>query len=365
MGKKAKKVGLIGKGVTGLSCAARIAEKGNQVTIIANAEGSQTTSSVAAAFWYPFWTGQKPDHSWYEPAWAERTFKEFESLLAQPDAGIMEVSLFEYFSEEMSDQEVRDVMNAMWWRSLPEVKFRELTPEELEQKSLRSVRFKAGISFRTFVVNMSDYLGYLDRRARELGVAFESATVSNLSDLNPRFDTVINCSGLGARALAADDVEGGKHRLSPVEGVVLRLSPLAGVRDISLIHTGNYFDSNPVYIVPRGGSKPDIVVGGTVTPEVALTESERRTCLPQHIAFDRLPADHWSRPYTERILEDCFAFEPKLGQAGILEVKIGYRPKRTPIVRLEKRGNVIHNYGHAGGGVTLSWGCAEAVAEMI
>jgi D-amino-acid oxidase len=365
MAKKAKKVGVVGAGVSGLTCAIRAAEKGNRVTVLASEEGSRTTSSIAAAFHYPFWTGQKPDHSWYEPDWAERTLREFELLAAEPEAGITKVNLLEYFSEEMTDPEIREVIDAMWWRLLPEIGFRELHPDELEQKHLRRVRFKGGITFQTFVVNMSDYLGYLKRRCLELGVTFESGTVNNLSDLSPRFDTIINCSGIGARSLVADDVEEGKHRLSPVEGVVLRLSPLAGVRDISLIHTGNYFDSNPVYIVPRGGANPDTIIGGTVTPESTLAERERKACTPQHIPFADLPEDHWSRPYVERILADCFAFEPTLGEAEIMEVKIGYRPRRSPKVRLEKCGNVIHNYGHAGGGLTLSWGCADEVVSMI
>lgn len=54
---------------------------------------------------------------------------------------------------------------------------------------------------------------------------------------------------------------------------------------------------------------------------------------------------------------------------------IGIRPYRTSGVRLEvvaeplqapsgaKR--LIHNYGHGGAGVTLSWGCASVVVEMV
>ena len=53
--------------------------------------------------------------------------------------------------------------------------------------------------------------------------------------------------------------------------------------------------------------------------------------------------------------------------AEIIEDIVGLRPGRTE-VRLEKElisgKTVIHNYGHGGSGVTLSWGCAEEVVEI-
>jgi D-amino-acid oxidase len=36
-----------------------------------------------------------------------------------------------------------------------------------------------------------------------------------------------------------------------------------------------------------------------------------------------------------------------------------------PAVRLERDGRVVHNYGHGGAGVTLSWGCADQVAKTL
>ena len=53
---------------------------------------------------------------------------------------------------------------------------------------------------------------------------------------------------------------------------------------------------------------------------------------------------------------------------------VGLRPLRTKGVRLEMDPqlvdggrrwiNVIHNYGHGGSGVTLSWGCAKEVVDL-
>jgi D-amino-acid oxidase len=47
---------------------------------------------------------------------------------------------------------------------------------------------------------------------------------------------------------------------------------------------------------------------------------------------------------------------------------IGYRHKRET-VRLESTTegmrSILHNYGHGGAGVTLSWSCAIRIASMI
>jgi D-amino-acid oxidase len=53
----------------------------------------------------------------------------------------------------------------------------------------------------------------------------------------------------------------------------------------------------------------------------------------------------------------------------IVSVACGLRPVRST-VRLEREelggGRVvIHNYGHGGAGVTLSWGCAAEVATLL
>ena len=49
--------------------------------------------------------------------------------------------------------------------------------------------------------------------------------------------------------------------------------------------------------------------------------------------------------------------------------KAGLRPKRDGSYRLEPEMHdgrlIVHNYGHAGAGITMSWGCAIEVAEII
>ena len=67
-------------------------------------------------------------------------------------------------------------------------------------------------------------------------------------------------------------------------------------------------------------------------------------------------------------MERCALVAPRLKGARILGHRGGLRPVR-PLVRLETErigeSRVVHNYGHGGAGVTLSWGCAAEIREML
>jgi len=70
-----------------------------------------------------------------------------------------------------------------------------------------------------------------------------------------------------------------------------------------------------------------------------------------------------------RILRDCAAVDPRVLGADVLAHRVGLRPSR-PEVRLEAEpldgGRVVwHNYGHGGGGVTVSWGCAREITVAV
>ena len=54
---------------------------------------------------------------------------------------------------------------------------------------------------------------------------------------------------------------------------------------------------------------------------------------------------------------------------SIVRHAVGLRPYRKAGVRLEKEKigslTVVHNYGHAGFGYQASYGCAQAVVELV
>ena len=53
----------------------------------------------------------------------------------------------------------------------------------------------------------------------------------------------------------------------------------------------------------------------------------------------------------------------------VIRTVVGLRPYRPSgfVVRAESLGDklLVHNYGHGGGGVTLSWGTAHLAADMV
>jgi D-amino-acid oxidase len=70
----------------------------------------------------------------------------------------------------------------------------------------------------------------------------------------------------------------------------------------------------------------------------------------------------------ERILDRATELVPRLRGARVLRHRVGLRPAR-PAIRCEsiRTGDrlTVHCYGHGGAGVTVSWGCADEVLELV
>jgi DNA-3-methyladenine glycosylase I len=64
----------------------------------------------------------------------------------------------------------------------------------------------------------------------------------------------------------------------------------------------------------------------------------------------------------------CAELAPEINGVQVRAHRIGVRPVRSR-VRLEHERlggcHLLHNYGHGGAGVTLSWGCAADVADLL
>jgi glycine/D-amino acid oxidase-like deaminating enzyme len=74
-------------------------------------------------------------------------------------------------------------------------------------------------------------------------------------------------------------------------------------------------------------------------------------------------------PARAEVREISAPFSPvKSSRDRVIRTVVGLRPFRKSGFRLEAvkqgRKDIVHNYGHGGGGVSLSWGCAEMAAKL-
>jgi len=302
---------VVGAGVNGLSTGICLLEDGWDVTICSEKFSPNTTSDIAAALWYPFLSAPVEKTN----VWGSRTYDTLKLFAGEKDAGIEMTKTFEYFRSTQPDPV---------WKSTVD-NFERIT------KDLPSDYVEC-FSFLTQIIEMPIYLKWLMNRYKLLGGQVEKGKIDDLSKISGAYSIVVNCTGLSSGELCNDS------EVYPVRGQIIRIKPLLGE-----MHLDQQIPTL-AYIVPRSN---DMVLGGVAQE------------------------GNWSLEPTDEdrdfILEKCSSIIPNLKNAEIIEDIVGLRPGRSE-VRLEKEQisgqTIIHNYGHGGSGVTLSWGCAEEVVEL-
>ncbi|MEV1292421.1 FAD-dependent oxidoreductase [Pseudonocardia sp. NPDC049635] len=307
---------VVGAGIAGLSCAVRLRERGWSVRVLSDVAVHGSTSHLAAAVWFPTRSG--PRNKVLD--WGGRTFG---TLAAQARAGVPGVVMRESLTL------YRHEPGPQWWAAAVGP-VRPARPDELPPG------YRHGLRFAVPLVEMPVYLPWLAGEARRRGVVLERRRVTSLAEAGADADLVVHCSGLGARSLAGDT------SVTPVRGQIVRVvNP-----GLALSVRDEAHPSGRAYVHPR---EHDCILGGTLDEGVWDTTPD--------------PA------VGAAIVERCHDIVPALRGAPVIEHVAGLRPAR-PEVRLEaepataERPRVIHDYGHGGSGITLSWGCADDVAAL-
>jgi D-amino-acid oxidase len=303
---------VVGAGVIGLTAAISLAEAGLTTRVVAAGPPGRTTSFAAGAIWGPVRAGGGRVREW-----AQAGLEVLSELAGDPRAAIRQVSgvLVASAPEPAPD----------WLALVP------------HQRPLTAAELPAGIAcgwrYTAPVVTMPAHLEYLADRLRRAGGSIQiAAPVTALDALDAPL--IVNCTGIGARDLVPDS------RVVPVRGqVVVARNP-----GLTEFYRAPSPGPDYVYVFPHGDV---VVLGGTA----------------EEGDWDLTPRAQT----TERILRDCRAVYPQLGDAQVLAERVGLRPYR-PEVRLEAEdlgdGRVVwHNYGHGGAGVTLAWGCARELTQ--
>ncbi|GGZ92750.1 amino acid oxidase [Streptomyces spiroverticillatus] len=306
---------MVGAGVVGLSTAVCLAEAGASVAVHAAAPPHLTTSAGAGAMWDPYLVHprQRVD------VWGASTYTEL-SRLADTGVGVRMA---------LGTQQSRTVCDPPEW--LDVLGGRLCTPSEL------APGYRSGWRYRAPVVDMPLFLEHLHNRLISAGGRVATRIYRTLREAAEAAPMVVNCTGTGARSLVPDS------SLTAVQGQLVVVSN-PGISEFFCDDTPD--SEELTYIYPHSDT---VVLGGTTRPDV----------------WDLRP----DADAAEAIFARCAAVDGRLRGASVLGHRVGLRPAR-PRVRLEEersasKGRLVHNYGHGGAGLTLSWGCAREVARLV
>lgn len=304
---------MIGAGVVGLSTGVCLAERGRRVEVRARLAPAQTTSAVASAMIGPAMAPADDAAGRRERA----SIAQFTALAEVAGTGVT-IRRGRLASREPPPATVPALQDTV-----------PCVPCELPPG------FAAASWATVPLVDMPVYLEYLTGRLAAAGGRIVLCTVTSLADLAADAPLIVNCAGLGAGELTGDDL------VHPVRG-----------QHVVVDNPGlNEFFIEAPFTPAWAAYWPypeHVVLGGTQSTDDTSTEPD-----PQ---------------IAEQILRRCIEVEPRLAHARVRGHQVGLRPGR-PAVRLEVEqigtARCVHNYGHGGSGVTLSWGSAHAAAALL
>jgi D-amino-acid oxidase len=301
---------VVGGGISGLTTALVLAERGRQVRVWSREPAEATTSAVAGALWWPY----RIEPEELVGDWSLTSLRRYEELAGRPDeTGVRLVSGL-HGGERLAAL-------GSWSGQLTHV-------SEVAE----------GLRVRLPLIDMPAHLRWLERQLASAGGVVERRTVTSFDEAAAEASTVVNCTGLGARELVPDT------GVRPVRGqLVLVENP--GIEEW-------FTEADPAsdattYFFPQPGR---LVLGGTAEVDDWSTEPDPRTA--------------------EEIVARCARTRPEIAGARVIGHLVGLRPARDTGVRIGAEplpggGRLVHNYGHGGAGVTVALGCARAAADLI
>ncbi|MEL7006463.1 MAG: FAD-dependent oxidoreductase, partial [Bacteroidota bacterium] len=288
----------------------------SEVHVFTKDKFANTTSNKAAAIWLPYLA---------EPVdavnrWSKESYFKYIEMSQDTDSGISIVDLKVLVNDE-------DV----WWKnSLPSDALVPTDEQEIPSG------FNFAYTIKSPLIETQIYLLYLAKQVVSIGGKIEFRMIYSLKDLTYGFDYVINCSGLGAIDLAND------KSLYPIKGQLLKVKKQKNIKPTIADFAFDENGQNLAYTIPR---QDYLILGGTaIKGDFSLT-----------------PNSELAKGIFQRCVEIS---DGKLEKDELMLLDVGLRPGRK-VIRLEKDGDIIHNYGHGGSGYTVAWGCAEDVLSLI
>lgn len=399
--KKSRKILVVGSGAIGLRTALELLQRNNdenEIKVVVQSPrhpilDTYDCSMGAGGLWMPF---RVDDNLHRVDRWALQTFDELYPLAINKDCDLVEllpaISLFRYhhgekFLEEYetnSDSHVTNDMSTVppSWTKDRRLEFQHLTIEMLAwqntvmrlkippETELKEAGYLHAWLFKTPIVEcvkmLQHYLDRISAHSQTIDINLESNREYNSMKelcheaIKMGCDTVINCTGLGAKQLCSDDqvfgIRGILHHYTRKDcgrRPEVLLCPVHGQNNVhdAVITTEEPewgSDTAPCYMIPRGDK---LIIGGS-----CLLGDNNRSIRPE---------EH------KRLIRNARYLGVDVDTVKPIGEWIGFRPYRKSI-RCEIDHDlsndslmVVHNYGYGGSGWTLNVGAAKAAADMV
>ncbi|MGW0808109.1 FAD-dependent oxidoreductase [Nonomuraea sp. NPDC002799] len=277
-----REIAVIGAGVMGMTAATLLMDLGLNVTIYSDRKPVETTSYKAGGQWAA---------SILEYSKEFRKVQEFQYILRTAYT-MFKASIGKGFGVSEVDNYSLNATSGL------DV-VHDLVPGLLPQREyLRRMPFEghniSGYRYRTLLIEPPIFIPRLERDLRARGVAFINRRFSNIADvLTLTQKIIINCTGLGAKALWNDT------EMISYRGQLAILRPQINLE---------YLYSQNGYLFPRNDC---VVVGGTIEPtDNEMFDPDKCTTLVRHLAgaFGQLPPVpmpdfHVHHPRNERLVD--------------------------------------------------------------
>lgn len=310
-------IAVIGGGVIGLVQSLLLAEKGYDVTIFSDQSPYATTTIAAGAIWMPY--KALPEDNVLH--WAESSLAYYREAAKSPSSGVFFYTHTEFFNKPTD--------KPRWMNLLP---LGELP------NCVVPTGASCHYSVELPVIDTHQFVGYLLASLMKLGVPLISRHIEHINQLK-EFSIIVNAAGVGASSIAQD------NSVFPIKGQTFTLT-----QPTLKITQSVFYDNNGLItlVVPH---EKHVTIGVTV-----------------HEHDHSMTYNHAEE---KALLGSAIKFFPRLAQSQILARRVGIRPGRTEGIRLEEEYSLteekwlLHNYGHAGGGITLAPGCAYDVLNRI
>jgi D-amino-acid oxidase len=324
-------IAVIGCGVIGLTTGIELSRIGHRVTIYADTLPPGVTSNVASAIWLPLWTNGadtvSAEYNNLLARWTEASWHAFQALVGK-----------EYGVSWKRNHELFPAATDVPTYLLP-----FLPNLEVAHDTGLPNGFTHRWSFDALIVETPIYMARLMTVFTETGgriVRKRFLDVNDILHLSERI--VFNCTGLGTRTLFDDS------NMYAVKGQLLLHAP---------VHLDFAVGAGDFALIPRADA---LIIGS----------------LFQHQFDDASPSADSAELLISTILGWCESstsiFDIPKGSISRGKVRgslAGLRPYRRGGIRVDAEEIedkwIIHNYGHGGGGITLSWGCVQNAIELF